>query len=84
MECPYAGRSAYYTYLKHATLCPSWFAMIGGVILHSGLHSAHLVQKGQPSGAWMGLGTSPSSLILFDSLAFLGSAMGAALRSALV
>lgn len=53
-------------------------------MVHSALHSGHLVEKGHPFGVSMGLGTSPVSTILLLSLAALGSAIGAALISAFV
>ena len=63
---------------------PFWLAITGGASRHSGRHSGQRVQKGQPAGAWMGLGTSPVSLMRRRVRACYGSGTGAAEMSALV
>ena len=71
--------------LWHATECPleiSW--SFGTPFLQASVAYGQRVTKRQPSGIFIGLGSSPLSWILLCSLAFNGSTIGIAESSAFV
>ena len=65
--------------LWQATKCPGVTSLNSGMVReHASVAYLHLVLKGQPEGAFSGLGISPSRAIRLFALAILGSGTGTA------
>ena len=65
-----------YSYSTHATFLPSTFLSSGTCSLHFAVQYWHLVEKGQPDGTSIGLGTSPFKITRFIIPAAFGDATG--------
>ena len=64
---------------QHATMWPFPLSVSDGhSCAHFSVAKRHLVRKAHPEGIRSGLGTSPSSMILLELFAILGSGIGTA------